>query len=148
MTSQTLFNAQHTLTMQSSKVTLLQFMVYSSFDKTAVAFKMWKRWCIDPITHSTFILTIASFHVASTSSGSSWSTPHVKAGISGVAPYRAALSASWTPCLPILHHLVTDGTSIHCFQLCNYLKPIPPAIGNVTDYTPCDVMLIKYLAVL
>lgn len=139
MTSQTLFNAQHTLTMQSSKVTLLQFMVYSSFGKTAVAFKIWKRWHIDPITRSTCILTLASFRVALTSPGSSWSNPRMKAGIQYHIGLHSQLRS--TPCLPILHHLVTDGTSTHCSQ--RYTKCMKPLNVYLQSKCHCLPFLLR-----
>ena len=71
--SSTLLTAQQTLTTESKITPLLVVCDKKSFCKTPLAERIWKCWRIIPMILSTYILTLANFHVASTSAGSNCS---------------------------------------------------------------------------
>ena len=116
--------------------------------KTPIADKIWNLCLTAPITRFTWILTFASFLVASTAAGDSWSQPLVNAGKSKVAPTSARLSVivnlqsanTISPCVRFLKYLLC---SVICLS-----NARPPHPFEIKLIDPSAVMLIKYFAVL
>lgn len=139
MTSHVLCKAQQHLTIESRSAGPPSFDLVYSVGKGGVAFNIWNRCLTDPITRSTWILTLASLRVSSTSTAGSWDFPLVNSGTFSVAPLYATFSCTLNP--------LSANTTSHCWSLYRYRQSsvmclsdsLPPYPFDTKVTVPCGV---------
>ena len=101
-----------------------------------------------PITRSTCIRTFAMLLVFSTSTGSSWSLPRVKAGIDNWACLNIRDSCMVNPRSARTRSPGRSFSNMPQFSVKNLSEVLPPQAFETNEIVPCGVMPIKTFTVL